>query len=456
VNVIRRLCHTQLRLNMVSGVITMLLRMVILFLSYPLYIGLLGYETYGIWIVLSTVLSFSQLGELGIGEATTKFVAEAYGQKNVDDVNKYVVSSQAILLVSGLILCTIIVVLRDQIVDLFNLAGGARDTALSVLPYVGALSIYVFIVHISTAALSGLGRMDLANYIELLGRLISLGLSLFLLWMNRGIMALIIANAVAYFLVHMASMVAAWRIVRLAPFCSGALSLLACKRLLRYGSGVLGITVLSMMSDPFNKIVVTRYVGLSSVVLYEIATRTGAQIKAVCNPALRALMPEVSRLGGVETRDALTRVKKINRKTAKFMLLGMGPIYVVMLHCARPVLELWLRHSFNDALPSMFRIVLTASYVNLLGGPAYYTLMGLGRVHFGLVAHILKATVNVGSVIAALALWRPLTASMVVIASLIASVVATLYLLLNEHRTVSHAVEAALPMSSRAMAHDAM
>lgn len=226
---IKKLFRTQLRLNMASGVATTLLRMAILLLSYPLYLGLLGYETYGTWVVLATVLSFSSLGELGIGEATTKFIAEAYGHNDIKEVGKYVVSSQVMLLTSGLIVFAIVVILREQIVNVFNLAGQTRQTALSVLPYIGALSIYVFIVHVSTATLSGLGRMDLANYVELLGRLVSLGLSIPLLWMNWGIMALILANAVAYFLIHIASMLTAWWIAGVRPFSRGAISLAACK-----------------------------------------------------------------------------------------------------------------------------------------------------------------------------------------------------------------------------------
>jgi len=423
---------------MVSGVLTMVLRMGILLLTYPIYLSFLGNERYGIWIVLATVIGFSHLGELGIGEALTKFVAEECGRHNIAEASRYVMSSQVLLCASGLILFAIVVVLREQIVNLFGLSGDSRTVALGVLPYIGALSIYVFVVHMATATLSGLGRMDLANYIELLGRIIALGLSVFMLWMNWGIMALVASNAISYVFIHVASVLLAWRIAGLAPFPKAGVSITACRRLIRYGTGVLGITVLSMLSDPLNKIMVTRYVGLSSVVLYEIATKTGGQIKALFNPALRALMPEVSRLGAAQTGDGLIRIRKVNRRVAKLLLLGAGSIYVVLLLFARPILRLWLRQAFQEALPTTFRIVLTASFVSLLGGIAYHTVMGLGRVRLGLFAHILKAGVNVAVVVLALFLWRPLTVPVIASASLAASVTATLYLLVKARSVVLH------------------
>lgn len=210
-----------------------------------------------------------------------------------------------------------------------------------------------------------------------------------------------------------------------------------------------------MLSDPFNKIIATRYIGLSSVVLYEIAARAGGQIKMLLNPALRALMPEVSRLGGIETGGALIRVRKITRRTARLILLGVAPLYVILFLCARPLLELWLGRAFRDALPNAFRIILTASYVSLLGGPAYYTLMGLGRVRFGLLAHILKAATNVAVVILVLSIWQPVTVSKVAFASLVASVAATLYLLVNAYELIFRTAGSSSSLAVTAKVQDA-
>ena len=64
---IRRLFSTQLRINILSGVATSVVNVVLLAIAFPLYLHFLGYEKYGVWLVLATVLSFAQLGNLGIG-----------------------------------------------------------------------------------------------------------------------------------------------------------------------------------------------------------------------------------------------------------------------------------------------------------------------------------------------------------------------------------------------------
>ena len=51
---------------MVSGVAATVLNTVVLAVAYPIYLHFLGYETYGVWLILATVLTFAQLSNLGI------------------------------------------------------------------------------------------------------------------------------------------------------------------------------------------------------------------------------------------------------------------------------------------------------------------------------------------------------------------------------------------------------
>jgi len=74
---IKKLFRSQLRINMASGVAATIINIAVLAVGYPIYLHFLGYEKYGVWLVLATVLSFAQLGNLGIGQAVMKLVAAA-------------------------------------------------------------------------------------------------------------------------------------------------------------------------------------------------------------------------------------------------------------------------------------------------------------------------------------------------------------------------------------------
>jgi len=49
---------------MFSGVVVTVVNGVVLAVAYPVYLHFLGYEKYGVWLILATVLSFTQLDNL--------------------------------------------------------------------------------------------------------------------------------------------------------------------------------------------------------------------------------------------------------------------------------------------------------------------------------------------------------------------------------------------------------
>jgi hypothetical protein len=71
-SMIKRLFSSQLRINMASGVATTVVKTLVMAAGYPIYLHFLGYEKYGVWLVLATVMTFAQLGNLGIGPAVMK------------------------------------------------------------------------------------------------------------------------------------------------------------------------------------------------------------------------------------------------------------------------------------------------------------------------------------------------------------------------------------------------
>jgi O-antigen/teichoic acid export membrane protein len=80
---IRRVTSSQLRVNVISGAATNAINGVVLAVAYPVYLHFLGYEKYGVWLVLATVSSFAQLGNLGIGQTIMNLVAEEYGKADI-------------------------------------------------------------------------------------------------------------------------------------------------------------------------------------------------------------------------------------------------------------------------------------------------------------------------------------------------------------------------------------
>lgn len=386
---------SQLRRNMSSGVVATAVNILLLVVSIPLYLHYLGYEKYGLWLILATVLGFAQLGMLGIRQAVMKLVAEEYGRDNLVGVQSYVVMALTILAVTGTVTLLAILFFKGQVINLLRLSGGNAELVSRLLPYIGLLSIYVFFVHTLTATISGLGRMDLANYTQAAGRFVAISVSVLLLCFDYGVESLLIGNTLSYVVLHIVSLVfiryqAEVRFLRLDNWDWQRL-----KKLLTFGSGVFGGSLVSILLDPFNKMMLSRYAGVASVPVYDIAFRGSMQIRTVLEAGLRALMPEISRIGANMNSQARIRIASINRKAVKLILTGGVLLYAIVFIFAAVLLRAWLRDSFVDVLPRAFRIMLIASFVSLLAVPAFYTHMGQGRVRHCFISQSIQSFINV-------------------------------------------------------------
>jgi O-antigen/teichoic acid export membrane protein len=433
---IKRILSSQLRINMVSGTVTTAINAVVMAIAYPVYLHFLGYEKYGVWLVLATILTFAQLGDLGISPAITKLVAEEYGRNDIKGIQRYIATALAMLCISGTVVLSVILVFKTQIITLFKLSGENAEMVLWLLPYIGILSVYVFIVQALNAVLSGLGRMDLANYIQSVGRVVAVLVAGILLYNGRGIESLLIASIASYLLIHIASLVCVWRIVHIRLLRMDNLDAHRGRYLLRFGGAMFGSSLMGMLFDPFNKLMLSRYAGISAIPVYDIALRGSMQVRALIEAGLRALMPEISRIGANMTTYARDRISQINRRAIRLIFLFGSPLYAGLIILLTPLLKFWLRQQFVDELPVVFTIMLISSFLSLLSVPAYYTLLGLGMVRYTLMSQVILSGVSALIVLIIVFVWHRISVETVSWAILTATIATTLYLIWSNRWSV--------------------
>ncbi|MCK4788557.1 MAG: oligosaccharide flippase family protein [Desulfobacteraceae bacterium] len=426
---------SQLRRNATSGLIMTCVNVVVQLAAYPIYLHYLGYEKYGVWLILAVILAFIQMGgNLGIEPAVIKLVAEEHGRGNTQGIQSYVMMAIAALTLSGTIGLVFILCFKVQIIHAFKLSGANADLASWLLPYVGVLCVYVFIVRALNATVSGLGRMDLFNYANTVSRIVVLIVATLLLYIGRGIESLLIGYIASYVLLHIISLIFIRRIVQIRILRIANWSSQRFRRLLQFGGTVFGSKLIAMLISPFNKLMLARYAGVAVIPVYDLAFSGAMVIRGPIEIAIRAIMPEVSRLSRVGTSPAQKRIKNIIRRSMKLLLLTSVPICCFLVLLAEPLLKIWLRGKYLETIPMAFRIMLIGVFINLLCAPAYHTLMGLGKVRYCLLSTMIIGGANVVMVLSFFLLTGSISVNKIGFGLIVAFSIATVYLIYTLRR----------------------
>ncbi len=428
---ISQLSGSQFKRNMGAGSVMALIGACISVISYPLYLHYLGYNRYGLWLVLSVVVSVAQLGSLGIPWALMKLVAEEHGHGDWDGVRAYIIGGCSLILTSGLILLGAVVELRHLLVSWFKLDGGNAAAVYDMLPYVAALSVLVLLFSTSNAALGGLGRMDLTSYNEIVAQVLIIIITAALLYVGLDLRAMAFGAIAGYSIAQVVSFIQLQTIMPVRLIARTHLSRHRLKQLLSTGGWVLSSGIFASLMLPFTRLMLSRYAGLEAVTVNDMCWTGSMRVRSVFDAGFRPLLPEVSNLHAKGKDILRERIRSIDRKASRIIFIFALPMFIGLMIFIDPLLHLWLHRSYNWLLPGTFRITLVGAFVSLLGSSAYYMLIGLGRARETTYATVFQFVAN-ALALAAFALWaKQITVAQAALAFGLSTSTATVYLRLR-------------------------
>ena len=432
-----KILSNQLRRNVASGVVTAGCNAAVTFIAYPIYIYYLGLEVYGTWLVLAAIMQFALLGDFGVGQATIKLVSEEHAKGNPVGVQRCISCSLFLLGIVGVVLLCFMFLASNAIINIFGLPPEHAGIARTCLPWIGGVSVYIILSRVGCSALSGIGRMDLSNYLQSFGRCLSVATSSLLLVGDFGVESLLIGVITNCVFVHIGSVVMLRRVYghRLLRFERPHRQ--EIMKVLNFGGGVFSASLVTLALNPFNKLLLCRFCGVASVPIYDIAFNSAKQMKTLAEAALRALIPEISRIAATRPHDLAQRVTDLNRKTLKFLLLFSLPSYLIVLFLLKPLLALWVGPELAKPLSPVLSIMLLGSFVSLLSVPSYYTLLGMGKVRSIFAASVVKVATNFVICLIVLIATTTVSPSSLAFSVLISLCATTFYLMLEKRRALN-------------------
>lgn len=382
----------QLKKNMLAGTVAATGGLLLSIISYPIYLHYLNAELYGVWALLTVIIFFSSIGNIGLDEAIIKYVAEENADKNFLNIISYISSGINLLFFISIIIFIIFVILKNFFILSLNLNIAYRKIFQDMYYAVIILSLLTIIVNFVNAILKGLGYFDEASYILLFSRVIAFFISVTFLHLQFGIWALYYGQITfCLSLLLLSSM----RIIKKIGLFYRPITYENEKliNLLKFGGALTISKLISLFLEPLIKFVIARYVGLAEVTFFEIANKIVQQIRSLLERGISAIMPEVSRLtSGGETDTH--KCKSIMKKANKINVIISSTSFIFFFIFGDFILRIWLKREYNVNLIIALRIILFGYLLNTFSIPAYYYFMGIGKVKYCLYNHFIQSFLN--------------------------------------------------------------
>lgn len=345
--------------------------------TVPFIIRALGVERFGLLSIAWVAPEYFMFVDLGLGRATTKYVAEAFGKGEKDLVSRFAwtaVSLQLLLGVLGTLgLISITPILTEQILNIPGELEAEGNAAFQVV----ALSIPLVLVSGSlTGILAAAQRFDLVNAIgaafNTANPVLTLVGVLWFDWHLTEIVTILLVSRVFTLIAY------CWICLHIFPYLA---------RLPRFHSAELRIlltfggwmTVSSAVVPVLlylDRFLIGASVTMAAVAYYTVPYDVVTRLWIIPTSLSAALFPAFSMLSGQGQR---ARLASLLSQSMKWMLLILGIAVVITTAFARDLLQLWLGPEFASESTLPLQILAIGILVNSMVQVQYAVIQALGR-----------------------------------------------------------------------------
>lgn len=316
------------------------LNMVAVFLLTPLIIHRLGVELYGVFTIVTTVIGFSSILSLGLGQATLYYVVKFRAEDDTQNVNAVIETTVFMYACMSLPVCVLVFFGADVLVEwVFRVSEAHADAARSAFQ-LSAFGFFAFFLNsVADSGLKAYERFDYSALTTFFTRLLTLLAQVGLLFLGYGLESLVLA------LVLGTAVNGVWKYMILKSKLAVGLSWIPkfswqlLRMVLGYGIYSWLNSILSALRTQGDILLVGALVGPALLPFYTVPIKVMSQVFFLLNRMFEFLFPYIGKLHTQGKRRELVDVyEKSTYALALMSVLAIVPLAVL----AYPIMELWL------------------------------------------------------------------------------------------------------------------
>jgi len=352
----------------------------------------MGTDRFGLLSLIWVVLAYFNLFDLGLGRAAIKYLAEAFGRSEEQEIPKILWTAVVIQLCLGLVgtfvLLSVTPLLVEHILNTPPELLGEAKAAFRIL------SVSLPVVMVSSSffgVLEATQRFDLANAVKLpyssLSFLLPL-LGVFLGFRLPGIIGFILVSRVFGLLTLIVL------VFRTLPGLWKFSPDLDCfRRLFTYGAWLTVTNTIGPILVHIDRFLIASLSSMAAVAYYTAPFEAVTKIWIISFSFTTTLFPAFSSFKGNQDHEKLGIYFA---HSVKCMLLAIGPIVIILLLFAEQLLQLWLGTDFAVQSATVLQILAVGVLINSLGQIPYVLLQGVGRPDIPAKFHLLELPLYLG------------------------------------------------------------
>lgn len=323
------------------------------FFTTPFIIYKLGKDSYGIFILITSVVSYFSILDFGLGTAMIRSIADSWIRKDKNNLKKTIGTSLFTFTILGLLGTFLIIFAASPIINnLLHIPGGLLLPA-RIAFYIGAFSFFINMIGtVFIGILSALQRMDILNSRNIfLGILNAFG-TIVLLFLGYGLIYIVFWNVFISALATLAFFIIIKRILPNTPLTIYFDKEIFLK-LFKFGGFKFISNISGQIIFQLDRFLIGIFQPIASLAFYNpplsLVQKSFTSLLNISSATFPAIS-QSSALGDTK------RVKELYFRMSRLIAFVMFPILLIFFIGAYQIMNLWLGREIAEQGAPVLRI----------------------------------------------------------------------------------------------------
>jgi len=331
--------------NALSNVATLVINSVIYFFLIRFFLGQLGENRYGVWLLVASIFQYRDLLGLGLNSAINRYIPVYLAKGDEKGMQRVISTSLVFFTTLGFVLAAATIVVYFNIGSWFTIEPELVGTAGRLVLVVGLCGAFAISMQPVSAVLSGLQRYDIINIGVLVPVVVRTVLLVVLLRGGCGLITMGLIFGLSEIVIRLLQLTFARKLLPRVSISLASVDLRLLKEMLAYGINTFlyatGVVIIYKASD----VIIGIFIGTAEVAQFGITMAAILLLSQFLQALTDAIKPAVSDL---DARDEHSRVREISFLMQKYSLLLIIPAGCFFVVMGREFLWIWVGEKFRQ------------------------------------------------------------------------------------------------------------
>jgi O-antigen/teichoic acid export membrane protein len=341
----------------------------------PYLFDRLGTDRFGVWALVAVVTGLAGLLDPALRSALIKHLAETDARGDRAGRDAVVTTALSLYLPLAAVVLVGFLPLREPVLQLLRLPLELQAEAGDAF-FIGLVGLALsWVLGVFPAILDARQRMDLTNGLGVVCLVLTAVLTIAAVENGLGVRGVAGAQLAGIAVFHLGSLVMAWRVAGPLRLSFTAEDRRWFGRVFNFGLILHVSAACTVVNRQFDKLLLSRFAGLSTVASYEIGLRVIANAGSLQPFLTSALLPAASHL---QATGDTSRLRELYLRSSRYLFAVGLPPFVLATIFAGDVIAAWIGRP--DPLAAAVLMLLAGGYlVNSSSNAMAFICQGIGR-----------------------------------------------------------------------------